>query len=257
MPSFLSIAVLVPTAAVVVAICAMLWRERTSQRDTLVALAASVALALWSITATVFAYRGLFEPPTAETFPPIGINLIVVFLFLALCLTSSAPLRRLLSNQTYLTRLNVWRLLGAVFLILMVLGQMPALWAIPAGIGDVLIGLFAFPVARYLDSPAGRRRAIIFNLLGMIDLILAVFLGVTTNPGPAEIFHTTPTSVLITRFPLALVPTFLVPLAFAIHVISLWQLFGFRWASSSIERRGRSRSEGLGNSAPVTSPATK
>jgi hypothetical protein len=36
---------------------------------------------------------------------------------------------------------------------------------------------------------------------------------------------------LVTRIPLALVPTFLVPLAVALHVISLWQLFGGPWGS--------------------------
>jgi hypothetical protein len=83
----------------------------------------------------------------------------------------------------------------------------------------------------------------------MTDLVVAVGLGVTTNPGPVQLFHTTPTSVLITRFPLVLVPAFLVPLAFTIHVISLWQLLGFRWAPSFIERRRTSRSSPLPQSA--------
>jgi hypothetical protein len=30
----------------------------------------------------------------------------------------------------------------------------------------------------------------------------------------------------MTRFPMALVPTFLVPLAFVLHFVSLWQLLG-------------------------------
>ncbi len=50
-----------------------------------------------------------------------------------------------------------------------------------------------------------------------------------TNPGPAQVFQTTPTSELATQFPLALVPAFLVPLAFTLHVVSLWQLFGGTW----------------------------
>jgi hypothetical protein len=38
-----------------------------------------------------------------------------------------------------------------------------------------------------------------------------------------------PTSELVTHFPLALVPAFLVPLTFVLHIVSLWQLFGLRW----------------------------
>jgi hypothetical protein len=79
----------------------------------------------------------------------------------------------------------------------------------------------------------GKRRAILWNLFGMLDLIVAVTLGVTTNPGPAQIFHTTPTSELVTQFPLALVPTFLVPLALTLHVISLWQLLAGTWVRRS------------------------
>jgi len=241
MSSLLPLVILLTTAAVVVAFGVIMWRARTTERDGWVAIVATTVLTAWSIITTVLAYRGLFQPPTAESFPPIGINLIVVLFVLALSLTLSASLRRLLSHQTNLIRLNVWRLLGMVFLILMAVGQMPALWALPAGIGDVLVGATAFWVARHVDTARGRRRAIIFNLLGMTDLIVAVFLGVTTNEGPAQLFHTTPTSALITRFPLALVPTFLVPLAFTIHVVSLWQLLGWKWVISSIERRQTTR----------------
>src|SRR6266851_1220154 len=110
MPLLFSAAILLPTVAVVVAICAILWRGRTSKHDGVVALVASTVLIVWSVAATVLAYRGFFQPRTARSFPPIGINLIAVFLLLALCLILSTSLRRLLSNQTYLTRLNVWRL---------------------------------------------------------------------------------------------------------------------------------------------------
>jgi hypothetical protein len=105
-------------------------------------------------------------------------------------------------------------------------GQVPALWAIPAGTGDVLIGAAAFWVAARLDSPGGRRRAVIFNLLGLLDLVVAIGLGVTTSPGPVQLFHTNPSPQLLTSFPLALVPGFLVPLAFMVHFVSLWQLRG-------------------------------
>jgi hypothetical protein len=121
-----------------------------------------------------------------------------------------------------------------VFLVLMAHGQMPALWALPAGIGDVIVGAAAPWIARHLETPEGRRRAVIFTLFGMADLVVAVGLGVMTSPGPAHVFHTTPTSQLATEFPLALVPTFLVPLAFVLHVVSLRQLLGDTWAAQPI-----------------------
>jgi hypothetical protein len=163
--------------------------------------------------------------------PPVGINLIVVLVALALCLSFSASLRRLLRNQANLIRLHLWRLEGLVFLILMVQGRVPALWALPAGVGDVLIGATALWVARGLERPGGKRRAILWTLLGIADLIVAVALGVMTNPGPTQVFHTVPNAEMLTQYPLALVPTFLVPLAFTLHVVSLLQLTRGTWGS--------------------------
>jgi len=221
--------VVFPTAAVVVAMFAVMWRERTSTRTAFVAVIAGAILAAWAALTVVLALRGFYKPPDTRSPPPVGIQLATALVGLALFLAISPSLRSLLTNQKNLIRLNVWRLVGAVFLVLMLAGQMPTLWALPSGIGDVIVGLAAFSVANRLDSPGGRRLAIIFNLFGLADLVVAIGLGIMTNPGPAQVFHTTPTSELATRFPLALVPTFLVPLAFVLHFVSLWQLFGLTW----------------------------
>jgi hypothetical protein len=227
--TILAVVVLALTAAVIVAIFLVLWAERTSARESRIAVASGVVLAAWAIVAATLARRGFFEPPGPNSLPPIGITLALVLLALAVCLFVSPSLRRLLTNQRNLILLNLWRLVGLVFLILMANGQMPALWALPAGIGDVIVGATAPWIASRLGTPQGRRGAIIFNLFGMADLVVAVGLGVMTSPGTAQVFHTTPTSELASRFPLALVPTFLVPHAFMLHVTSLWQLLGGPW----------------------------
>jgi hypothetical protein len=227
--TLLTLVILGPAAVVVVALFLVLWRERTSTRDARIAAVSAAVLSLWAVVATVLAYRGVFQPQDAEAVPPVGINLIVVLSALLLSLATSTTLRRLLTRQANLIRLHLWRLVGAVFLVLMVRGQVPALWALPAGIGDILVGVTAPWVARGVDTPRGRRRAIVWNLFGIADLIVAVGLGILTSPGPTQVFRTVPTSEFMTHFPMALVPTFLVPLAFTLHVISLWQLLGRAW----------------------------
>jgi len=52
---------------------------------------------------------------------------------------------------------------------------------------------------------------------------------VMTNPGPTQVFHPIPNAELLTQYPLALVPAFLVPLAFTLHVASLLQLLRGTW----------------------------
>ena len=216
--------VVIPTALVVIALFALLWRERTSPRSAWIAGLGGLALAAWAVLTGVLASSGSYQPADTRGPPPVGIQLVTALAIMAACLWLSPTLRGLLGNRKNLIRLNVWRLEGALFLALMFTGQVPALWAIPAGVGDVLIGAAAFPVAARLDQPGGRRRAIVFTLLGLLDLVVAIGLGITTNPGPAQIFHTIPDAELLTRFPLALVPGFLVPLAFMVHFVSLWQL---------------------------------
>jgi hypothetical protein len=239
--TLLAVVVLALAAAVVVAIFLVLWRERTSARESRIAVASGVVLAAWAIVAAMLARRGFFAQGDPNSVPPIGIILALVLLALAVCLLVSPSLRRLLTNQRNLILLNLWRLVGLVFLMLMADGQMPALWALPAGIGDVIVGAVAPWIAARVDTPQGRRSAIVFHLFGMADLVVAVGLGIMTSPGPGQVFHTTPTSELATRFPLALVPTFLVPLAFVLHVISLWQLLGGPWVPHSVASPGRSR----------------
>ena len=241
----LSMFILIPTAAVVVALFAIMWRERSTAADGRVALVSTVGLAGWATLSAVFALRGTYLPPD-QGLPPIGIALVIVLVTLAVVLGTSPTLRRLLTNQKNLIRLNVWRLVGAVFLVLMVAGQVPALWAIPTGLGDIIVGALAFWVASQLDTAGGARRAIIFNLWGLADLVVAISLGVMTSPGATQVFHTVPTAELVTRFPLALVPTFLVPLAIANHVVSLRQLVAGTWATNrELTRANRRRNEAV------------
>jgi hypothetical protein len=197
------------------------------------AVIAGIVLAAWATVEALLAYRGFFRPPVGNSFPPIGSNLLVVLASLAAILALSPSLRALLTNQKHLIWLNVWRLLGGVFLILMAMGEVPAVWALPAGIGDVIVGAAAPFVASRLDKPSRKSLATIFHVFGMADLVVAVALGVMTNPGRAQLFPSHPTSELLTAFPLALVPTFLVPLAFTLHVVSLWQLRYGTWAAHS------------------------
>jgi hypothetical protein len=225
----LGVVIVTLTAAVVSAIVLVLWRARTSARQTPIVVVSAVTLGAWAFGTAQLARRGFYQPPDLYSPPPVGIALGLALAVLAGCVLLSPSLRGLLTNQRHLILLNLWRLVGVVFLVLMANGQMPALWALPAGIGDVIVGATAPWIARHVHTPEGKWRAIIFNLFGMADLVVAVSLGVMTSPGPAHVFQTSPTSEFATQFPFALVPTFLVPLAFLLHVVSLWQLLAETW----------------------------
>ena len=228
--------VVLPTVAVVAAMIYVMWSARTSARTAQVAIVASVVLVAWGVVTTVLTLRGVYLPPQDLNRPPTaGIELAISLAALTFFLVASPSLRSLLSNQRHLLRLNVWRLVGAVFLALMFAGQAPALWALPAGVGDLIVGSTAFWVASRFDQPGSKGLAVAFNIFGLCDLVVAIGLGVTTSSGPAQLFHTTPTAEIMTRFPMALVPTYLVPLAFVLHIVSLWQILGRSWRRPALE----------------------
>jgi hypothetical protein len=131
--------------------------------------------------------------------------------------------------------LQVYRVVGGNFLVLWAYGgAIPGVFALPAGLGDVLTGLLALPAALYLASGGrhGRTVAIAWNFLGIADMISAVSLGTMTSPGPLQVLAFDQPNLLISSYPSVMTPAFAVPLSLILHGLSLWQL-----------RRGAARSQ--------------
>jgi len=112
------------------------------------------------------------------------------------------------------------RVVGVLFLIVMAEGHLPAAFALPAGLGDIAIGVSAPFVARRLARGTGRAAAVRFNVLGILDLVVAVSIAFLLL-GVVEV---TPSTAPLRLLPLALIPTSAVPLAVALHIVSLRQL---------------------------------
>jgi hypothetical protein len=208
---------------------------------------ATIGLALggWSVASLLLAMSGAYLPKQGEVVPAIGIALVLALAGLGLLVAAWPALRGVLVHpraQSGLLALQVWRLEGLVFLVLMALGQLPALFAAPAGIGDLAIGLSAPFMARNLHR---RGLAIAWNLFGLADLALAISLGVTASPGPTQLFFTTPTAAAMTAFPMALIPTFLVPLSIGLHLVSLRFLLSTELGTSSVPDAMRSGSSAM------------
>jgi hypothetical protein len=106
-----------------------------------------------------------------------------------------------------------------VFLVLAAYGLLPLAFAMPAGWGDIAIGATAPLVALKLANPRHRTTFIVWQLLGIADLVTAVTMG--TLAGIIDP-HGIPTSAM-TVLPMSLIPTFAVPLFFILHIISIAQ----------------------------------
>lgn len=149
---------------------------------------------------------------------------LVIPLTIGPAITLASPgVRRLISQpdvQPRVISVHALRIIqGSVFVLMLPLGVLPAIFALPAGLGDVLVGLGALAASRWVTS--GRRgRVVWWNLFGLLDLATATVLGLITVPG-LHLLQTSPTSALLLASPLTIIPTFCVPIYVLLHLISL------------------------------------
>jgi len=122
-------------------------------------------------------------------------------------------------GNKYLTLFHLWRVIpGAIFLILYSKEMLPGSWALPAGVGDIIIALLA-PIVAYLTAPNTRRGKAIyigFHILGFVDLFGVVISGVT------HLFMGYSQVAIITQFPMSILPSFLVPITLTAHIVSIY-----------------------------------
>jgi hypothetical protein len=115
---------------------------------------------------------------------------------------------------------------GAYFLLLHARGVLPGEFAIPAGWGDIAVGVAAIGVLAVclpVRTRGQRIGLLVWNTAGLIDILAVLGNG-------ARIFASNPgIGVPFTALPLALLPTFVVPLVIASHVLLFgWSLSGRR-----------------------------
>lgn len=126
-----------------------------------------------------------------------------------------------------LIAVNALRVLGVLFLLLAAQGRLSGPFPYSAGIGDIITGVLAIPLAlRVARSQEPPVRAISrWNIFGMLDLFVAVGLGITTAAGsPLQLLHTGVGSEAMQYLPSCLVPTVLVPFYLITHAIIAAQL---------------------------------
>jgi hypothetical protein len=227
-PGYLWALTLVGVIGIPALTCVVLYRgaqraDLGRGRAALLGGAAVVVLGGWLAVSAAIAGAGSYHTQLGNQ--PPWLPIAAIGALIALLAASRLPaVTRALSVSDAPSRLllpHTFRVAGLAFLITMVLGHLPALFALPAGLGDIAVGIAAPFVARRLARGTGRRSALWFNALGIVDLVVALSLGGLTG---YQIIQVTPASDAISELPLALIPTATVPLLLALHVVSVLQL---------------------------------
>jgi hypothetical protein len=186
----------------------------------------------FSLVASAFhLYRtGANDPPL-----PLGLAALTPILVFLTWFAASPGLRQFTMslNPRTLTIIHSWRVAGFVFLVLAAYRILPRAFAWPAGWGDIAIGATASFVALTLATPNHRRLFVMWQVLGMIDLVTAVALGALAKVIDPQGIPTNAMTVL----PLSLIPTFAVPLLLILHIICVVQ--ASRWTMEQRSTLGK------------------
>lgn len=187
----------------------------------------STLLVGWFIFASATSAAGWYGG-ASRRLPTIQYGLLIPIIVGLLLFWRWPLLRRTVAivPNRWIIGIQFYRTLGVIFLILYAAGRLPGLFALPAGIGDTLVGLLAPAVAiAYARSPhTVTRRARRWNQLGIADLVIAVTMGFLTSPSPLQLASFDRPNLLISMFPLSLIPVYMVPLSILLHFASLGHL---------------------------------
>ena len=167
--------------------------------------------------------------------PPIAVSAFVpVALFLG-AYALSARFRDFVLSQDLrtLTMLQHWRVIGFVFLALYAFGVLPGLFAWPAGLGDVAIGLTAAVIVARIDRDPDyvtTRGFVWFHVMGLVDFAVAVATAGLAAGAYPELLSNGITSATMDVWPLNVFPSFIVPAFIILHLTVFFKIRQLRRA---------------------------
>ncbi|HXQ81281.1 MAG TPA: hypothetical protein VN775_08220 [Opitutaceae bacterium] len=215
---------LTASAAIVVAVLASgLGRTGRSRA------AAAAAFAAWFGLIVYLAAAGSFDSRLGIGIRGVGAAAAAPVVILAWGGSRLPKIRSAIAGMplAHLIGANAVRVLGVSFIVLYSAGRLPAPFAPVAGWGDIFIGLTALPVAwaAVRRGPGPAPLVILWNSLGLLDLLVAVGLGVTSAPdSPLRLFLAKPGSQIMGSLPWILIPGFLVPILVVTHLAIFWKM---------------------------------
>jgi len=127
---------------------------------------------------------------------------------------------------TWIIGIHAGRFIGGLFLTLLDMKLLPAEFARPAGYGDVTVAALSMLVVYLLatNKPYARSAAIAWNLLGILDFVVALITGVTYIPPFVRQLALSGASIQYINYVL-IIPAYGVPIMSLFHVYSMHQLF--------------------------------
>jgi hypothetical protein len=164
-----------------------------------------------------------------ELFPVNAAPVIIIPLVTILIFSFSKSVREILPHipQENIIKLHVFRFYVEVLLwALFASALLPVQMTFEGRNFDVITGVTAMGAAWLITKNRFPKLAIIlWNIMGLALLINIVAIAILSMPVPFRYFMNEPANTIVTEFPVSLLPAFLVPLAYLLHILSLRKAF--------------------------------
>ena len=174
--------------------------------------------AVWLLIALALGAAGSVERwrPPAPQAVLVGLTVLVLAAFA----TVSSFRRWLLAlDLRWLVGLHVTRFVGVYFLLVYYRdAALPRAFAVPGGWGDIVVATLALILVATGKLEPRRRLVAAWNTLGLLDILFVVATATRLTLADPDSMNA------LLRLPLSLLPTFLVPLIIADHVVVYWRL---------------------------------
>ena len=181
----------------------------------------------WLALVLILGAQGVFVAPSGA--PPFAllIGLLAPISLFLLGYWTVRPVREFIlsADLRLIAGIQAWRWAGFGFLTLYTYGVLPGIFAWPAGLGDMAIGVTApLVLAKLLRRPnfAASKSFVVWNLSGILDLTVAVSIGALVPLLAPRLFGALTPSPM-SKLPLVLVPVYLVPTFLMLHLTALFQ----------------------------------
>jgi hypothetical protein len=186
-----------------------------------------VVLAIWFTLVILLGAGGVFvTPPGTPPLPIlIGVTAPVIVFFAGFWMSRLFREFVLAADLRLMMAIQAWRFAGLGFLALHTHGVLPGIFAWPAGLGDIAIGVTApWLLVALIRRPgfAASKTFVVWNALGVLDLVVAVGTGALSSSlavGVAGEITTGP----MAQLPLVVIPAYLVPIFIMLHMAALFQ----------------------------------
>lgn len=169
-----------------------------------------LTLAVWFCAALAVGWSGFLRNATAPIIPVVIGTLTALTLFACWSISPINEWTRRVGIR-WLVLLHVSRFIGIYFLLLSQRGEIPKAWAVPAGIGDILMALGALLL--FWGGASRPWLVLLWNTLGLADILFVVASAMRIG------LEDWSSMAFLRRLPLSLLPTFLVPLIIATHLL--------------------------------------